>query len=248
MRESRFKDKVALVTGAGGIGAELVKQLLEEGAKVVIADIREELSRKVADEYDPGGKNTLPLSCDVSNEEDVKEMVNQAVERFETIDILINGAGITRDAISYKMTTEQWKQVIEVNLSGIFNVSREVIPYMKEQKYGKIVNISSTSAHGNVGQINYSAAKAGVVGITKTLAKELGRYNINVNAVSPGPTKTEMLESVPEKIIKKFVEATALGRLGLPEDQANVICFLASDEASYITGVELLVCGGFLIT
>lgn len=244
----RFEGKVALVTGAArGIGECTVRRLAAEGGRVAILDINEERARLVATSIDPTGETSLGLGCDVRDPASVNEAVSKAVDKFARIDILVNAAGVTADSLIHKMTFDQWKEAIDVNLTGVYNVTRAVIPCMRQQGGGRIINISSTSARGNIGQVNYAAAKAGVIGLTKTLAKELGRYNITVNVVLPGPTETEMLKAVPERFIRGFIEATPLGRLGKPEEQASVICFLASDDASYVNGAEILVSGGFAI-
>lgn len=243
-----FLKKVAIVTGAAqGIGAATAKKLASEGAKVSIVDINQEQAEKTAATLDPTGDKVIGLACDVSNEKSVAEMVAKVIEKFGKVDILINNAGITRDAMAHKMSVDQWKLVLDVNLSGTFYVSQAVIPFMKEQKYGRIVNLSSSSAYGNIGQANYAASKAGILGMTKTLAKELGRHNITVNAVLPGMTATDIIKTIPSDVMEHLKKQIPLGRPAEPEEQAEAICFLASDAASYITGVELVVSGGALI-
>lgn len=243
-----FLEKVAIVTGAAqGIGAATAKKLASEGAKVSIVDINQEQAEKTAATLDPTGDKVIGLACDVSNEKSVAEMVAKVIEKFGKVDILINNAGITRDAMAHKMSVDQWKLVLDVNLSGTFYVSQAVIPFMKEQKYGRIVNLSSSSAYGNIGQANYAASKAGILGMTKTLAKELGRHNITVNAVLPGMTATDIIKTIPSDVMEHLKKQIPLGRPAEPEEQAEAICFLASDAASYITGVELVVSGGALI-
>ena len=172
----------------------------------------------------------------------------EVVEKFGTIDILINNAGITRDSSLMKMTPEQWQQVIDVNLTGVFNCTKSVAPYMIEKKYGRIVNAASiVGLYGNFGQANYVATKAGVIGMTKTLARELGRKGITVNVVAPGFIATEMVKTVPEAFLKSLEEKTPLGRLGQPEDIANAYAFLASSEAAYVNGATLSVDGGLVL-
>lgn len=245
---NRLNGKVALVTGAGrGIGEATARKLAAEGAKVAVVDIDETSARRVASSIDPSGHNSLGLACDISDYAAVMQMVEQVMAKFGHIDILVNNAGITSDSLFHKMSLEQWQRVIDVNLTGTFNVCRAVVPYMQKQQSGRIVNVSSVSAYGNPGQANYAASKAGIIGLTKSLAKELGRYNITVNTIEPGLTATDMIKTIPGHILEEKVKKIPLGRPGQPEDQANVICFLASDEASFITGVELQVCGGSLI-
>lgn len=245
----RFQDEVAVITGAGrGIGAAIARKLFAEGCRIVILDINETTALECARSIDPtGSSRTLALSCDVSNKDSVALAVFRIAAHYGTIDILVNNAGITNDAMFHKMSLEQWQKVIDVNLTGVFLMSSAVVPYMREQKSGRIVNISSTSAYGNVGQANYSATKAGLLGLTKTLAKELGRCNITVNAIEPGVIETDMLKNVPQDIKDGWIKSMPLARMGQPEDIANAVCFFATAEASFITGVELPVCGGFLI-
>lgn len=177
-----------------------------------------------------------------------KKAAKETVELFSTIDILINNAGITRDASLAKMTVEQWQQVIDVNLTGVFNCTKAVIPLMMEKKYGKIVNAASVvGLYGNFGQTNYVATKSGIIGMTKVWARELGRKGINVNAVAPGFIATEMMKTIPENILKSLEEKTPLGRLGLPEDIANAYLFLSSEEANFINGITLSVDGGLIV-
>ncbi|MEK4425123.1 3-oxoacyl-ACP reductase FabG [Solibacillus sp. FSL K6-1523] len=243
----RLLDKVAIVTGAAsGIGFAAVKRFVEEGARVVIADFNEEAGKEVAEQFQH--EQVKYIMTDVSNRESVKELVNQTIEQFGQIDILINNAGITRDAMLYKMTDEDFQQVININLTGVFNCTQEVIPYFIKQQSGKVINTTSVSGvYGNIGQTNYAAAKAAVIGMTKSWAKELGRKGINVNAVAPGFTMTSMVEKMPQHVIDKMVDMIPLQRLGKPEDIANAYLFLASDEASYVHGHVLHVDGAIMM-
>ncbi len=244
----RFQNEVAVISGAGrGIGAATAKKLFNEGCRVVILDINEAAALDCANSIDSDGGRSLALSCDVSSQDSVSQAILEITKKFGTIDILVNNAGITIDAIFHKMSLAQWQHVIDVNLTGTFILTSASVPYMREKKWGRIINISSTSAYGNIGQANYSATKAGVLGLTKTLAKELGRYNITVNAVEPGVIETDMLNAVSQSIKEGWLKSMPLARMGKPEDIANAVCFFASDEASFITGVELPVCGGFVI-
>lgn len=245
----RLKGKVAIITGgANGIGRAAVKRFLEEGAKIVIADIQKEAGEELEKSYRNQGYDVFFVPVNVAVKEEVENMVEKAKERYGKIDILINNAGITRDAMLVKMTEEQFNAVIDVNLKGVFYCTQAVAKVMIEQGNGKIINTSSVSGiYGNIGQTNYAAAKAAIVGMTKTWAKELGKKGINVNAVAPGFTKTTMVEKMPEKILNYMESITSLKRLGEPDDIANAYLFLASDESNYITGHVLHVDGGIMM-
>lgn len=242
----RLENKVAIITGgAGGIGLAAVKRFLEEGAKVAIVDYDKQQGEKIEAEL---GENVAFFAVDVSKLADVKEMVEQVVDRFGKIDILVNNAGITRDATLVKMSEEDFEKVIQINLNGVYYCTQAVAPHMIAQGSGKIISTSSVSGvYGNFGQTNYAATKAAIIGMTKTWAKELGRKGINVNAVAPGFTATPMVEKMPEKVLQQMEGITSLQRLGKPEDIANAYLFLASDEASYITGHVLQVDGGIMM-
>ncbi|MER2046996.1 MAG: 3-oxoacyl-ACP reductase FabG [Solibacillus sp.] len=242
----RLANKVAIITGgAGGIGLAAVKRFLEEGAKVAIVDYDKQQGEKMEAEL---GENVAFFAVDVSKLADVKEMVEQVVDRFGKIDILINNAGITRDATLVKMSEEDFEKVIQINLNGVYYCTQAVAPHMIAQGSGKIISTSSVSGvYGNFGQTNYAATKAAIIGMTKTWAKELGRKGINVNAVAPGFTATPMVEKMPEKVLQQMEGITSLQRLGKPEDIANAYLFLSSDEASYITGHVLQVDGGIMM-
>lgn len=245
----RLKDKVAIITGgANGIGKAACEAFLDQGAKVIIADYDEVSGKDLENNFRNQGKEMLFIQVDVTNRESVKEMVAQAIANYARIDILINNAGITRDAMLVKMAEQDFDRVLDVNLKGVFNCTQAVVPYMVEKGSGKIINTSSVSGvYGNVGQTNYAATKAAVVGMTKTWAKEFGRKGINVNAVAPGFTKTAMVEKMPEKVIQHMESIVSLQRLGEVNDIANAYLFLASDESSYITGHVLHVDGGIMM-
>lgn len=245
----RLKDKVAIITGAGrGIGEVTAKKFAAEGAKVTVSDINEEAVKKTVAEIIEMGGEALGLTVDVTNRQQVDNMIAETKKRFGRIDILINNAGIIQDAQLIKMTEEQWDQVIDVNLKGAFNVAQAVARVMKEQQSGVILNASSVvGIFGNFGQTNYAAAKWGINGMTKTWAKELGRYGIRVNAVAPGFIETPMTAKMPDKILNMMKEKSILKKLGRPEDIANGYVFLASDEASYITGTILCIDGGTVL-
>ncbi|MCS4541545.1 MAG: 3-oxoacyl-ACP reductase FabG [Euryarchaeota archaeon] len=248
VKKLRLENKVAIITGsAKGIGREAALLFAEEGAKVVVIDV-DEGGSETAEEIKNMGHESLFVKTDVCNKEQVQDMVKKVVERFGKIDVLINNAGIIRDSTLLKMTEEQWDKVIDTNLKGVFNCTQAVAEVMVKQGYGKIINTSSIVAlYGNFGQANYAASKAGLIGFTKTLAKELGRKGIRVNAVAPGFVLTDMVRSVPEKVLEMVKEKTPIGRLGQPKDIANVYLFLASDESDYINGAVLSVDGGLTL-
>ncbi|MDH5163513.1 3-oxoacyl-ACP reductase FabG [Heyndrickxia oleronia] len=245
----RLKDKVAIITGAAnGIGFAAAKRFAEEGAKVVIADFNEAEGVMRQTELNEEGYDVIFVQVDVSNKDSVGMMVEQVVSTFGTVDILINNAGITRDAMLTKMKQEDFQQVLDVNLTGVFNCTQAVAPFMIDQGKGKIVSTSSVSGvYGNVGQTNYAAAKAAIIGMTKTWAKELGRKGINVNAVAPGFTETNMVATVPEKVVEAMKASIPMHRLGKPEDIANAYLFLASNESDYVNGIVLHVDGGIMM-
>ena len=243
----RVKDKVVIITGgAGGIGKETAKLLAKEGAKVVIFDINEERLTEAKKEIEKYGI-VEAIKADVTDFKSVSDAVKKVYEKFGKIDVLINNAGITRDGFLSKMDVEDWNRVIAVNLTGVFNTTKAVVPYMLERGKGNIISISSVvGVYGNIGQTNYAASKAGIIGMTKTWAKELGRKGIRANAVAPGFIRTEMTARVPEKVINIMIEKTPLGRMGEPEDVANLLLFLSSDESSFINGQIIGVDGGLI--
>jgi 3-oxoacyl-[acyl-carrier protein] reductase len=247
---SRFDGRVAVVTGsARGIGAATAKRFAEEGAAVAVLDLDQEAAEKSASEL--GASSALGVACNVGDAASVEAAVGTVVERLGKIDILVNNAGVTRDNLLFKMSEDDWDAVMNVHLRGSFLMSREVQKHMVAAKYGKIVNLSSVSALGNRGQANYSAAKMGLQGFTRTLAIELGPLGINVNAIAPGFIVTEMTDATarrvgvePEDFRKAAAERNPVRRVGYPEDIAAAVAFLCSDEASYITGQTLYVDGG----
>jgi len=245
----RFSKKVVIITGgAQGIGKTTTQKFVEEGASVAIWDIDEVKGNQFSYILKEAGFKAEFFKVDVANYDNVKIALNDVLKEFGTVDILINNAGITRDATLEKMSVEQWQNVIDVNLTGVFNCTQLVSTVMLEKGKGKIINASSVvGLYGNFGQTNYVASKAGVIGITKVWARELGRKGINVNAVAPGFISTEMVKAMPENVIKMMEEKTPLGRLGAPEDIANAYLFLSSDEASFINGAVLSVDGGIVI-
>jgi len=245
----RLQNKVALITGAGnGIGKQTALTFSREGAKVVVADINEDAGRKVVDEILQSGGSAAFELVNVAETKDVVRMVENSVKTYGKIDILVNNAGIVADARLVKMDLEQWQRVIDINLKGVFLCGQAVAKVMETNENGGVIlNASSVvGLYGNFGQSNYVAAKAGVIGMTKTWARELGKKGIRVNAVAPGFIATDILQSIPEKVINMMVEKTPLGRMGKPQDIANAYLFLATDEASFITGAVLSVDGGII--
>ncbi|QWD87212.1 3-oxoacyl-ACP reductase FabG [Polynucleobacter paludilacus] len=238
----RLKDKVAIITGAAkGIGFATAKRFAEEGAKVMIADVSLEAVKSAAAQI----PNAEPYIVNVTDRASIQSAVDQILERHGKIDILINNAGITQDARLVKMTEAQFDAVIDVNLKGVFNCTQLVVPHMLEKGKGAVVNASSVvGIYGNFGQTNYSATKFGVIGFTKTWARELGAKGVRVNAICPGFISTEMVKAMPENVLQDIEKRSWLGRLGTPEEMANVYLFLASDEASYVNGVALEASGG----
>jgi 3-oxoacyl-[acyl-carrier protein] reductase len=245
----RLQDKVAVITGAGsGIGRETAKTFLREGALVVLADIDLGAVAEAAQEYDATGERTLALAADVSKGDDVDSLFSAAREKWGQIDILVNNAGITQDAQLVKMTMDQFDEVIAVNLRGVYFCGQAAAKIMLEQGNGVILNTASfVGIYGNFGQSNYAAAKAGVIGMTKTWARELGRKGIRVNAVAPGFILTAMTEKMPEKILGAMREKCPMKKLGAPQDIANAFLYLASEEAGYVNGAVLEVTGGMTL-
>lgn len=248
----RLKDKVAIVTGSGrGIGEGIVMRFVEEGAKIVVNDVNEADAKNVVDQVKAKGGQAVYVLGSVSERAVMQSIVDTAVKEFGTLDIIVNNAGITRDVILHKMTDAQWDAVIAVNLTGTFLGIQCAARVMREKGYGKIINISSTSALGNAGQLNYSASKAGVIGMTKTAAKELGAKGVNVNAIAPGMIWTDMMKNMPPETIKQMDAMlpylVPMNRKGSPLDIANLALFLASDESSFITGQVIFCDGGMKI-
>ena len=238
--------KVALVTGAAqGIGKAIALLLARNEADVVVSDINLEKAQETANEIQGMGRRSVAIKVNVADLKDVERMVEAIVEQFGRIDILVNNAGITRDRLILRMTEEDWDAVLDVNLKGTFNCTKAVIRHMSKQKSGKIVSIASVSGEmGNPGQANYAASKAGVIGFTKTIAREFAGRGINVNAIAPGYIQTPMTDAVPEKAKEELKRMIPMERLGKPEDVAQAVLFLVSENSSYITGQVLNVNGG----
>jgi 3-oxoacyl-[acyl-carrier protein] reductase len=245
----RLAGKVAVVTGGGsGIGRGIVMAMAREGADIAIPDIQVLNAEKVAGEVKGLGRKVLAMKTDVTSAADVKTMIDRTRETFGKIDILVNNAGITRDALSMRMSVEDWDAVINTNLRGAFNFVQAVQRAMIKQRSGRVINIASViGLMGNAGQTNYAASKAGLIGFTKSLARELASRNITVNAIAPGFITTDMTADLSAEVKQNIQRNIPLGRTGTPEDVANAVAFLASSRASYITGFTLCVDGGLVM-
>lgn len=246
----QLEDQVAIVTGGGrGIGKAICERLAQEGAHIIVSDISRDLAKETAMEIkEKFNRKTLALEVNVGDLNSVEEMVNNSLDNFENINILVNNAGITRDTLLIRMKEEDWHKVIEVNLTGVFNCTKVVGKKMIKQRSGKIVNISSViGIMGNVGQVNYAASKAGIIGLTKSTAKEFASRNINVNAIAPGFIETDMTKNLSQEIRQELLKQIPLNRLGEPSDVAELVLFLSSSASDYITGQVIVVDGGMVM-
>lgn len=241
-----LKNKIVVVTGAGqGIGKATAIRFANEGSKVVVAEYNSTTGNAVVDMITESGGNSLFVQVDISNRKSVQKMVSETMKKFGRIDVLVNNAGVIDDVTLKKMTDEQFDRVVNVNMKGTFICAQEVATIMREQEYGVILNAASVVAlYGNFGQTNYVASKAGIIGMTKVWARELGKYNIRVNAVAPGFIQTDMVKDIPEEVLTASLQHVPLKRMGQPEEVAATYCFLASDDACYITGTVISVDGG----
>ena len=246
---NRFENKVIVITGgASGIGKAAVEKFAREGSVIAIWDVNQVQGKELELILLNEGFIARFIKVNTANFDEVKTAANETIKQFGKIDVLVNNAGITRDASLQKMTAEQWQQVMDVNLTGVFNCTKAVSPNMIQNNFGRIINTSSIVAlYGNYGQSNYAATKAGVIALTKTWARELGKNNITVNAVAPGFIATDMIATIPEKVIEMMKEKIPLKKLGTAEDVANVYLFLASNEAQFISGTVISVDGGLTI-
>lgn len=245
----KLKGKVAFITGgAAGIGKEIALTLAQQGADCVICDVNEELLNQTAAEIEKLGVKSMPIVLNVCSMSECEEAVNKIIDKFKKVDILINNAGITRDGLLIRMKEEDWDAVLSVNLKGAFNCTKAVVKPMMKQRSGAIVNMASIiGLMGNAGQVNYAASKAGLIGLTKSVAKEVASRNIRVNAIAPGFIETKMTHVLSEDVKQAMLNQIPLGKFGSPQDVANLVVFLVTDDSNYITGQVISINGGMLM-
>lgn len=243
-----FKDKVVLVTGsARGIGKSIAEHFAEKGAQLIIIDLIEDAINETVHEMNSKGYKAVGIKCDITSEDEVKQLMKDVYERFASIDVLINNAGITADTLLIRMNKNDWDKVLNVNLTGTFICTQKAVKYMMKQRSGKIVNLSSVIGFiGNFGQANYAATKGGIIAFTKSVAKEMASRNINVNAIAPGFIQSDMTDKLPEEIQQKYLENIPMKRFGTPDDVAKLALFLCSSFADYITGQTIIIDGGMI--
>jgi len=245
-----IKGKVAIVTGGGqGIGRAIVHALSNEDVITIIVDINEQTAKEVVKEVKDDGHEAISVKADVSNLTDIKNMVKEVVDRYKTIDILVNNAGILHTTVIDDISEQEWNRLMTVNLNGTFFTSQQVLPYMREKRWGRIINMSSLAGRmGSYGGgVGYATTKAGIIGLTMCFARQVAQYNITVNAVAPGTTETDIIKKIPDEKITALKALIPMGRLGKPENTADVVAFLASDKAEYITGAVIDVNGGIFM-
>ena len=241
-----FRNRIVVITGAAnGIGACMAERFLKEDAEaVILIDLKKDITEAKAKALDPSGERTMAVSCNVADIKSVKKAFESIMERYGRVDIMINNAGITNDAMAHKMTPEQFDTVLKVSLYGSYNCISQVICGMRERGYGRIISMSSLASRGNIGQMNYSAAKAALIGLTSTLALENAANGITVNCIAPGMIATDIIKTIPEKVKEIQYKAIPMKRLGKPEEVASLAAFISSDEAAYISGQCIRITGG----
>ncbi|MGE4232529.1 MAG: beta-ketoacyl-ACP reductase [Bacteriovoracia bacterium] len=241
-----LKDKVAVVTGsARGLGQAIALSLANQGVNLVLCDLQE--PKETQEKIIGLGQKAAAYACDIRSQPSVEKLFSEGAAKFGKIDILVNNAGITKDSLFHKMTEQQMSDVLDVNVKGSFLCAQMASSFFVKQKSGKIINIASIAALGNIGQTNYSASKAAVIGMTRTIALELAKFNINVNAIAPGFFDTAMTQAIPPEVKEKFIQKIPLKRMGKPEEIGNLVCFLASEKASYFTGQTFFIDGGLSV-
>lgn len=244
----KLHGKIALITGSGrGLGSATALRFATEGAHVIVNDLNEKNASDVAKEIEKKGCQSMVSTHDVSSYPKAKELIEAIKNKFGRLDFLINNAGITRDSMLHKMTEEKFDEVVRVNIKGVFNCAQQAAALMAEQKFGRIVSLSSIAALGNIGQTNYSASKAAVIGMTRTMSLELAKFGITVNAIAPGFFDSALTQAIPADIKEKFIQKIPLRRMGNPEEIGSLAAFLCSDEAAYITGQTFFIDGGLSV-